>query len=271
MYFVLENKPKPFYAEKVCSRLSPTPHLHNHIEVVLLHSGAEALCYADENEVLLQPGDLFIAFPNQIHYYLHPSRSADYSLLILSPEICPEFDAQFKTKLPHTPILKQAAQNPRIVSALQTLVECGNAPDEYTTPLARGSALILLSELFKGLVLEDHAAVGSNYTKDIIQYCYQNYDGDISLQSIADALHISRYYISNLFNRRLHIGFNEYINSLRIGKACELLKTGHLSITEIAYAVGYNSTRSFNRCFSAIKEITPKAYRSQKLEKTGQK
>ncbi len=271
MYFILENKPKPFYAGKVDRRLSPTPHLHNHIELVLVHEHGRVLCYADDQEVLLQPGDLFIAFPNQIHYYINQTPTVAHSILILSPEMCPEFHTLFKTKLPRTPILKQAIQNPRIVSTLQTLVECDAAPDEYTAPLVRGSALVLLSEIFKGLALDDYTSVGSDYTKDIIQYCYQNYDGDISLQSIADALHISRYYISNLFNRRLHIGFNDYINSLRIGKACELLKTGHLSITEIAYAVGYNSTRSFNRCFAAIKGVTPKAYRARKSEKAGQK
>ncbi len=266
MYFVLENKPKSFYAERVRSRLSPTPHLHNHIEVVLLHSGVEALCYADEKEVLLEPGDLFISFPNQIHYYIHPTRSADYSLLILSPDMCPEFQQIFKTKLPRTSILKQAAQNWRILSALQNLVECATAPGEYAESLARGSTLILLSEVFGALELDDHRAAGSDYTKEIIQYCYQNYDSDISLQSIAEALHISRYYISHLFNRRLHVGFNDYINHLRIGKACELLKTGTQSITEIAYAVGYNSTRSFDRCFLAQKGLTPKAYRELKMQ-----
>lgn len=266
MYFVLENKPKPFYAQRIHSRLSPTPHLHNHIEMVLLHNGAEAFCYADEQEELLKPGDLFIAFPNQIHYYVHPTRSTDYSLLILSPDICPEFQQIFKTKLPRTHILKQAAQNPQIVSAFQTLIACDTTPNEYAEPLARGSTLILLSEVFGALELMEHRAAGSDYTKEIIQYCYQNYDNDISLQTIADALHISRYYISHLFNQRLHVSFNDYINHLRVGKACELLKTGTQSITEIAYAVGYNSTRSFDRCFLAQKGISPKAYRDLKMQ-----
>ncbi len=273
MYFVFENRSKPFYAEKVSRRLSATPHLHNHIELILIHSYGEAICYADDKNVLLKPGDLFISFPNQIHYFINQTISVDYSILIVSPDMCPEFNPIFKTKLPRTPILKQAGQNTRLVSALQTLVDCGSAaaPQEYAEPLARGSALVLFSELFKNLELTDHISTGADYAKDIIQYCYQNYDGDISLQSIADALHISRYYISHLFSRRLRIGFNDYINHLRISKACELLKSGHLSVTEIAYAVGYNSTRSFDRCFSAIKGTTPKAYRARALEKNQQK
>jgi YesN/AraC family two-component response regulator len=83
------------------------------------------------------------------------------------------------------------------------------------------------------------------------------------LQTIADELHISRYYISHLFGQRLHIGFSDYINSLRVRSAAEMLKSGNKTITEIAYAVGYNSVRTFDRCFLKVRGMTPKEYREK--------
>ena len=50
------------------SSLGETMHLHKEIEIVYAISG-QSMAYADKNGYLLNPGDTFIAFPNQIHYY----------------------------------------------------------------------------------------------------------------------------------------------------------------------------------------------------------
>ncbi|MBE6655507.1 MAG: helix-turn-helix transcriptional regulator [Ruminococcaceae bacterium] len=115
--------------------------------------------------------------------------------------------------------------------------------------------------------LRENGSCETDVMKNIIHFCYENYDTDISLQTISDKLHISRYYISHLFNRKLHIGFNDYINSLRISRACEMLKLDDTPITEIAYSVGYNFIRTFNRCFQEIVGMTPKEYRRKKHKK----
>ena len=60
------------------------------------------------------------------------------------------------------------------------------------------------------------------------------------------------------------MSFSDYINALRVRRACELLKYGNLTITEVALAVGYNSTRSFDRCFKKFLNVSPKNYRFRK-------
>ena len=54
----------------------------------------------------------------------------------------------------------------------------------------------------------------------------------------------------------------EYINRIRIQKACLMLKRGNLQITEIAFAVGYNNLSFFYRYFSKIMKMTPREYRA---------
>lgn len=264
MYFLLEKKQEAYHAS--CGRsLGPTPHLHTHIEIVFVSNG-ESLGVADAKEAMIEPGDLFIAFPNQVHYYLDKIRPVNHKILIVSPDLCPEFSRIFKTMIPESPVMKNAAQNPRIVSAIDSIIECKESDAEYSETEVRGSMLVLLSEYFRSVRLVENVSCDNDLVKDIINYCYENYDSDISLQSISEALHISRYYISHLFSRRLHTGFNDYINSLRIRKACELLKSGDDPITEIACAVGYSSPRTFNRCFMNIRGMTPKEYRRKAHE-----
>ncbi len=265
MYFAFEKKLDSYEAYS-SSKLSPAPHLHNHIEMVLTTSGV-TVAAADNISETVEAGDLFIAFPNQVHYYVDQIRPVKHIIIIVSPDMTPEFIRIFKTMLPKNPVLKNAVANSRIKTAFESMLQCRSERGEYSETEARGCMLILLSELFKNMELVEKDAYNHDLAKDIISYCYENYTNDISLQSIADNLHISRCYISRIFSKRLHISFNDYINSLRIRSACEMLKAGDLPVTEIAYAVGYNSVRTFDRCFMQSKGMTPKEYRFKALEK----
>ena len=272
MLFTLEKKQNAYEARHGGNHLSPTPHLHTHVEIVLVHDGV-TVAGADDIECQVEAGDLFIAFPNQIHYYLDEAERVPHDILIVSPEICPEFSQIFKTMLPTSPLLKNAAENARIADAIKNVIEVHKENASFADTEVRGYLLALFSELFRVMPLAENGSCETDIMKSIIHFCYENYDTDISLQSISDELHISRYYISHLFNRKLHTGFNDYVNSLRISRAAEMLKSGDTPITEIAYAVGYNSIRTFNRCFQEIMRTTPKEYRSRvrrKQERIGE-
>lgn len=263
MYFKLEQKDLPCYSN-VETHLSPLPHFHKHLEFVLLRKG-KTLAIADSKQDYLEVGDLYVSFPNQIHYYHDITTPHEHFILILSPDICPEFKNEFKNFLPVSPILKGAADNPRLLSAFTNIMALNTTKPKYYETEIKGNMLILLSELFQNMPLENKKTCDIDLLTNIIHYCYENYTEDISLQSLADALHVSHFYISHIFNERLHISFRDYINSLRIEKACELLKASEQNITEIAYEAGFNSTRTFDRCFLKFKEISPKKYREQLL------
>lgn len=243
------------------------PHVHSHIEITFIEKDGKSRGFSDDKTVLIEENDIFITFPNQVHHYEDIVTPMKAYVLMASPEMCPEFETIFKSQIPESPILKNAGNNPLILSSFKILYDCSQNKGKYSDTLSRGALLVLLSEIFKGIKLSKIPGKDANILKSVIDYCYENYTNDISLQSISYALNIDRYYISRIFSQQLHIGFFEYINSLRIMKASELLKTKKLSITEIAFAVGYNSVRSFNRCFRKIHNTSPKEYRLNFLEK----
>lgn len=267
MYFSFQNQPRAFTIYQKATYLTFEPHVHSHIELVFMKKGGKTLGFADQKEVIIEEGDLFVSFPNQVHYYHDIEYPMEVTLLIASPDICPEFKKYFEGFLPETPILKNAVQNPRIKNIIKLLQNCDFENTDFAEAQLRGYLLILLGEFLNCTNLQKITANNTDITKSIITFCNENYLNNISLESIAEALHISRYYISRLFAKRLHISFNDYINSLRVRKACELLKSDKGSITEIAFAVGYNSARTFDRCFSKIRGITPREYRSKALKK----
>ena len=96
------------------------------------------------------------------------------------------------------------------------------------------------------------------------QYINNNYAQELSLQSIADRFHISYYYFCRIFKEATGFTLTEYVNSVRIKHAQQLLKETHQSVTEIAGQVGYDSCTNFERVFKSITHVSPLQYRRQR-------
>lgn len=98
------------------------------------------------------------------------------------------------------------------------------------------------------------------------RYLYR--ESDLRLEKLASETGTSRHHLSQVINNRLGMNFFEYINSLRITEAMELLKDkgkSRLTIIEVAYQVGFNNKVSFNAAFKKQTGVTPTEYRKQHL------
>ena len=65
--------------------LDPTPHIHKEIELIYIKKG-HVFCHADNKPYEAGEGDIFLCFPNQIHYYTN-STLGEYYVIIFSPEL----------------------------------------------------------------------------------------------------------------------------------------------------------------------------------------
>lgn len=85
---------------------------------------------------------------------------------------------------------------------------------------------------------------------------------DFSIYVLADRFHVSVAYISSLCKKELKQNFSDYLWTLRMEKAKELLRTTDMPIDEISVAVGYLNTSSFRRKFKQETGLTPSQFRS---------
>jgi AraC family transcriptional activator of pobA len=83
-----------------------------------------------------------------------------------------------------------------------------------------------------------------------------------SVQSIADALHVSASYLSGLLKLLTGQSTQQHIQGKVIEKAKEKLSTTTLSVGEIAYALGFEHPQSFNKLFKAKTNLSPLAFRA---------
>lgn len=85
-------------------------------------------------------------------------------------------------------------------------------------------------------------------------------DSLLSLQDVSQHVGISRYYLSRLFSDQLGQGFVDYLSQYRIEKAKQLLTATDLSVAEVGYRVGFNSSQNFNRVFKKYVGSTPRQF-----------
>jgi YesN/AraC family two-component response regulator len=87
-------------------------------------------------------------------------------------------------------------------------------------------------------------------------------DEKISLHEIAKAINISANYLSEKFKKITGINFVDYVAHTRIEKASDLLHNVNLRISEIAFAVGFQSLSQFNRVFKKLTGQSPTEFRA---------
>jgi len=134
---------------------------------------------------------------------------------------------------------------------------------KYRDMARRGYYLAMFSEILAKLELTTTLPDDSGALRTIIRYCTSNYQRELTLSTLEKELHLSRYYISHLFSDKLHIAFNDYINSLRVSGACHYLRHSDLTVTAIAEQVGFGTTRTFNRAFLRQMDCSPMQYRKR--------
>ena len=97
----------------------------------------------------------------------------------------------------------------------------------------------------------------------IHQFIDDNLAQDVTLQSIADHVHMHPVYISKIYKLETGGNISDYIQQLRMEKAVYLLANSQEKTYEIAAKVGYQRPHSFNYAFKKHHGVTPQMYRDQ--------
>ena len=110
---------------------------------------------------------------------------------------------------------------------------------------------------------EDHECAQPKRLERILAYIAQNFNrSDLSCREVAEVEGVGLPAFSRLFERHIKCTCVEYINHLRIYKACQLLAETEYQITTIGLEVGYDTLSTFNRNFRRLIGRTPSAFRA---------
>ena len=97
--------------------------------------------------------------------------------------------------------------------------------------------------------------------KRIVYYVNVNFSKDLSVKEIGSQFGLTPNYLSQIFKKETGMSFVNYLNNLRIEKACGLLRNSDIKIAEVANQIGYNDNQYFYRVFKKYTGKTPIEYR----------
>ena len=95
----------------------------------------------------------------------------------------------------------------------------------------------------------------------------EHFEEELSLPMVAKAVNVSANHLSEKFKQVTGINFVEYIARARFEKARGLLLDSNLRVSEIAFAVGFQSLSQFNRVFKKLSGQSPTEYRAARAKR----
>lgn len=96
---------------------------------------------------------------------------------------------------------------------------------------------------------------------EVFNYIYHNFQEDLKIQAVADKFGVTVVELNRILLFQAERNFEDFLNYLRVNKACELMLSTKMSITDIAIEVGYNTVKTFSRNFVKLKNMTPATFR----------
>jgi AraC-like DNA-binding protein len=151
-----------------------------------------------------------------------------------------------------------------IESRLRLLTTEYNMADRYYSDELMSTVLksIVISMVREArLSNEEQQRRDASLTRNIIQYIQSNYDQDLSYEQLAEQFHMNPVYINRVFKKNTGVSLHVFLVNYRITTAMEIMRSGSMSVKEIAAMVGFSDLPHFTKTFKKITGITPGRYR----------
>jgi AraC-like DNA-binding protein len=250
-------------------------HWHEYLEIALCLEGTGRFMFGRRGEPI-EPGDVFVVDDSQPHVAV-PARGSSLRLLLVlfRPELiaapgCRDFDSGYLAPF-------RGADEPsrRIAHGTPLAGELGPALHELEAIAARRDPedrYLLDANLRRvlGLLLRGHAvrcagdrtdATRREQLRPVLSYVEAHCQERVTLDEVAEVVHLSPSRVRHLFRDVSGVGFKEYTTRVRLAEAKRLLLSTDMSVEDVAHSVGYTNLHQFYAVFQRYFAMLPAAYR----------
>ena len=159
-------------------------------------------------------------------------------------------------EFPLEPYILEGDFSPKIKSLFDKMVE----KDITKAPFLQYSLACLLEEILLTIAVERVRNSGYRTFKNSIKYIHANYTEKIKIPYLAQLEGLSNSRYITLFSKEMGKTPSEYILSLRLGRACDLLSTTNMEISAVGASSGYNDQYFFSKIFKKHMGMSPQEY-----------
>ncbi len=255
-----------FYPNYICPS-----HWHDEIELIYVTSG-ETIYNINGEVVQLKTGEGIFVNSRKMHFAYSEQKECEYLCILLHPMLlCSSMNME-------RDFIKPVIQNKNLnflrlttdVKWQADILDCVKVMYDQKNSLTfvlRTQSLFsdIWAILFENVPQErgetESNSIDLYILKNMIGFIRQYYHEKLTLAQIAEAGSVGQSKCCKLFKKYLSQSPNEYLTNYRLEKSMQLLQTSDLSITEIAFAVGFSGSSYFSETFRKCFGNSPKEYR----------
>lgn len=242
-------------------------HIHEEIEVGYVVSGT-VRAGNETGEYLLNPGDMFVFMPDEIHTLSTVSPNVVKVLRIL-PKQTDRVDFSVLRLRSNRVAAGDAGYDALVSPVLQMVREFDSNEPGRDMALRKCRYEIFLAVLrcleHTRIHGEEKQRLASRtlLLRSVNDYISEHYAEPVSLDDISEFCGYSKYYFAHCMKEITGSTFLDFLMLYRLNLACARLRDGDGTVTRIAFDCGFNNLRSFNRMFQKYYHVTPTEYRRQ--------
>ena len=217
---------------------------------------------AGDTSCCLTAGDTFIIYPGaEVKYYADKDEPWEYAWAGFMGTDAASIirNTDFTKEKPY--IRSGRIPGGEIRSGIEKIYSAkGNT---YEATVAMAGALYSLLAVFINYSDKEEKEKDAQmtYVEKAEIYIETNYSYPITVEDIAAYVGISRSHLFRSFQTYMGKSPKEYLSEYRIRQACHLLKETGLSVSTIAYSVGFENNLYFSKAFKKQKKVSPSEYR----------
>lgn len=261
------------YRENKATSFSMPWHFHPELELTYIVAG-EGMRHVGDHVAPFGPGDLVLLGPDLPHFWSNGAASDGtcHSVVVQFPQrLVDEVLSRLPEAAPIVRLLAAAGRGIHFDITQARAIGSRLRALHRAAPWPRWLGLVaILGDLARSRKARRLASAGFVPVLDpragariaaVCDYVAREHAGTVHHRVAARLAGMSPAAFSRYFRRHLGRTFEAYVNEVRVGRACLLLLDTDRSVSEVAYAVGYNNLANFYRRFRAITGQTPTRFR----------
>lgn len=240
-------------------------HTHERYAIGVIEQGALGYFYRGEN-VVATPGTISLCIPGEAHTG-QPAvvEGWSYRMFYFDVAVLQQIASEIADRPRHLPFFQTGVINDDSVA--QQLRQAHRKLETRDTPLLEQETALLdvLAQLIHRHANDSPSLYRVGQEPQAItrlkRYIEDHYANDISLDSLSQLTHLSRYHLLRVFRETVGIPPHTYLRQVRIKHAKVMLASG-LPIADVAIATGFTDQSHLTRWFKRLWGFTPGQYRN---------
>ena len=265
-----------YFAPSVLRDIPGYSESSSKMTVTLMEAGQVEMRVSGKTHII-RGGDIFIFLPYEIYTFRTMTMDTRYVSVELDLDMITMLPTHFFQKQFVEPLRKGILQVPRWIRPgdpgygamqreLSRLDVNREGTDDYTAELF-AAVIGFCAALMPHCTLANQKEQPVKPDEDVVYLCLEyiknNYTQKLTLQELAELVHLQPNYLCAVFKARTGRTIFEHITRYRCSWAAKLLRSTPLPVNQIAERCGFPSISFFTRKFTALHGWSPTAYRKQ--------